>query len=170
MTVDIIPTRPEDRQKSARPKIKLYFVGWEMLKVARRDNKNFVPRVHIAGKAIAYPRLGDFILVDSLVARDVILKTRWGGEDTFIPESRGGAKIAAVLREAIENGVALEDLDPKELRAKAALSEIDDEALARMAEERGLILVSKDGELSEPEAPKKTTRAPRKSSSKPTDK
>lgn len=131
----------DDKPQPKRRKIRLYFVGLDFY----RAHKGHPPPIAIKGSAFAMPDIGRDVLVDELIARDMIFKTRWLNKDTLVAEEQGGAEMAAMILEAIESG---KDVDEAELKRinflRQAEANISDDELVEMLKQRGISSIPKE--------------------------
>lgn len=155
---------------SARPKVRLYFIGTRIMH-GEGDDPKTPPMFHIAGRVYQMPPIGEFIEVDELVAKEIELRCRSfdGKNPEPIPGVTTSKQIADAVKAAYERGESLADV--RSMVASHALQSLDQEVLLAELKRRGIPIPEaaiktatvepdepqEDGELVEapPEKPKR---------------
>lgn len=170
MTFDVkMGKHPDDHGKvnvvgasgAQREKIRLYFVDVNLM--VKRDGSP--AKIYVRHQVITMPALGESILVDVNLAIEIFKKTPPG---MLLTEAQGGAVIADNIREQIADGIALEDINVKQVVAKAAVVDLSDDDLLEILKSRGLKVEDGAVVAEPPPSSKKPTVATK--SDKPSDK
>lgn len=129
-----------DRHKSRTQQIKLYFVGHEL--IMHRGDEEFLPVFEVKGQAVTMPPLGEFIVVDEIMAKDLRFKSMYADSNGInryglLTEEEGGAEIAAYLLKARDSGIPFEEIDFDQFKAAHLSEHLSNEALAEVIQLRG---------------------------------
>jgi len=132
----------KDHVKRDTNMVTLVFVGIDMVKAIGRNPSP----IFVKGGPMNFPELGESITVDSVIAKDIIEKTRWSDsrergaqpKDVFVRADQGGAEMGRMIKEALANGTPLEELNIYGVQKQHFTSQLSDDELLEALKARGL--------------------------------
>lgn len=142
MALDEIQLVPHERElvRTARRKVTLYMVGIELW----RAHNGRIPPVHVKGAAFDLPELGRDMVVDEVLAKDLVFQTTYLGKSALLTAEQGGEEMAQLILEAFESGEDVTQLDLTKMRRNMLASDLSDDEVLALARQRGLINVPED--------------------------